>query len=222
MIHTVTDDGVVIRHGVLGEGRAASLQGQQAHHVADFHGFLDEGGHQTRGRHRNIHTPGIVKEPLITRVVHTRHGTRHTKLTANQQGDHQVCLIVTGCGNDHIRLVRVHLAQYGQFAGITNMPAHTGQIGAFLDFGLGVDDGHVVAVHHELFSDGGAHGTGTNNEDLHLLLTFRGVTMAADEFEGVGQLRGSVTEVEFMLDDGAVVVLLLGRFLRNVGVLVVA
>ena len=46
--------------------------------------------------------------------------------------------------------------------------------------------------------------------------------MAADEFEGVGQLRGSVTEVEFMLDNGAVVVRLLGGFLRGVGVLVVA
>ena len=46
--------------------------------------------------------------------------------------------------------------------------------------------------------------------------------MAADEFEGVGQLRGSVTEVKFMLDNGAVVVLLLGGFLRGVGVLAVA
>ena len=222
MIHAVTNDGVVRGHRVLCEGRAASLQGQQTHHVADFHGFLDEGGHQTRGRHGNVHTPGVVKEPLITRVVHARHGTRHTKLTANQQGDHQVCLVVTGCGNDHVRLVRVHLAQYGQFAGVTNMPAHAGQIGAFLDFGLGVDDGHVVAVHHEFFSDGGTHGTGTNNKDLHLLLTFRGITMAADELEGVGQLRGSVTEVELMFGNGCVVVLLFGGFLRGVGVLAVA
>ena len=84
MIHAVTDDRVVIRHGVLGEGRAASLQSQQAHHVADFHGFLDEGGHQTRGGHGNVHAPGVVKEPLITRVVHARHGARHTKLTAHQ------------------------------------------------------------------------------------------------------------------------------------------
>ena len=46
--------------------------------------------------------------------------------------------------------------------------------------------------------------------------------MAADEFEGVGQVRGSVTEVKFMLDNGAVVVRLLGGFLRGVGVLAVA
>ena len=110
MVHAVTNDGVAVRHSVLGKGRAASLQGQQAHHVADFHGFLDEGGHQARGGHGNVHAPGVIKKPLITRVVHTRHGAGHTKLTTSQQGHHQVCLVVTGCGNDHVRLVRVHLA----------------------------------------------------------------------------------------------------------------
>ena len=54
--------------------------------------------------------------------------------------------------------------------------------------------------------------------------------MAADEFEGVGQLWGSVTEMEFVLDNGGFVALLLGGdrhagfggFLRGVGVLAVA
>ena len=54
--------------------------------------------------------------------------------------------------------------------------------------------------------------------------------MAADEFEGVGQIRGSVTEMEFVLDNGGFVVLLLGGdrhagfggLLRSVGMLAVA
>ena len=46
--------------------------------------------------------------------------------------------------------------------------------------------------------------------------------MAAEELHGIGQLRGSVTDVEFMFDNEAVVVLLLGGFLRGVGMLAVS
>ena len=131
MIHPVPDHRVILRHRVLHQGGPASLQGQQAHHVAHFNSLLHKGSHQARGGDRHIHTPRLVKKPLVAGVIHARHGARHPVLAAAQERNHQVCLVVTGGGHHHFALFGYGQLQHRQLTGIPNKPLHLRQVGAF-------------------------------------------------------------------------------------------
>ena len=69
----------------LHQVRLALPEGEQAYEVADRDRFLNECAEQSRREHRHVHTPHLVEQPLVLRVVRTGDHSRYAVFGLGQQ-----------------------------------------------------------------------------------------------------------------------------------------
>ena len=148
------------RHG-------SSIEREQAHRDTHRHSLFDERRHDTRGRDGHIHTPRLIKEPLVLRVVQAGDDARNRKLRFGQQRDDQVRLVVPRGGNHHVGLGHASVAQGVGRARICEHPVSVSDRGNTQLFGHVVDQGNVVTVSEELQGNAAPDRTGSSNDDLH-------------------------------------------------------
>ena len=100
-------DGDVVGGRVLGQGDLdqmgrATLELQEPDERADRDRLLHQRGEQLGGRHRDVHPPALVEEPLVLRVVDPGHDPGDGELLLGQQRNHEVVLVVAGGGDDDV------------------------------------------------------------------------------------------------------------------------
>ena len=148
-------------------GHGCRVEREETHRDTHRDGFLHEGGHDARRRHRHVHTPRLIEEPLVLRIIQARDDAGDRKLGLCQQGDDQVRLVVARGSNHHVGLSHARVAQGIGRTCVCEHPVSVRNRGNAQFFRHVVDQGDVVTVSEELQCDAASHRTGTGNDDLH-------------------------------------------------------
>ena len=153
--------------GQLDHGGLPLLELEDPHEVADADGLLHQGGHQPGGGDRHVHAPRLVEHPLVLGVVHAGDGARDAELGLGQQRDHEVGLVVTGRGHDHVALGQAGLVQGGDLAGVGEQPRRLGDAPGLDVVGVLVHEQHRVTVVQQLAGDGAPDAAGSGDDNTH-------------------------------------------------------
>src|SRR5262249_49850980 len=126
-----------------------------------------EGRQQPRCGNGDIDTPRLVEQPLVVRVVDPGDDAGNPVLGLSEQRHDEVCLVVTGRGDDRVAALELCVVERADLARVSKQPLRP-RHAVHLDGGrVLVDEQHFVAVLQQLLGDGAADGTRARYRDAH-------------------------------------------------------
>ena len=128
---------------------------------------LDVGRDDARRRDGDVHSPRLVEEPFVLRIVHACDDSLDAEFGFCQERDDEVDLVVARRRHDDVGLVEIRPLEARELAGVVELPLRLGDGGHFHRRGVAVDDRDVVAGLDELLGDRPAHGPGPRDDDFH-------------------------------------------------------
>ncbi|SKV61711.1 Uncharacterised protein [Mycobacteroides abscessus subsp. massiliense] len=136
--------------------------------MADVDRALDTRDHGAGRGDCHIDAPVRAEQRLIADVIDAGHDPGHTELGLGQQAHDQICLVVTGGGDNHVTGLDPCFFESLQLAGIGVEPVGPGHRVRIEVAALAFDQQDLVAVVEQLAGNGTADLAGAGNSDSHL------------------------------------------------------